>query len=164
MQEKKSKSKRDLSELRKEQHLKRLETREPKCKGCEETNPAALTGTDPNILCYECQSAKDERSVIEAHHFAGKSNDSFTIPILGNDHRILSDVQRDWPIETLRNPNGSPLIKAAAAIRGWLDILRLLIEQILGWIPPFLEWLDDQLTATHGKQWWLRFQEKEKTK
>ncbi len=145
----------NLSELRREKRLRRLETRNPKCKQCGETNPVALTGIAPDILCYECEALQNGRSPIEAHHSAGRNNDSFTVPIPGNDHRVLSDLQQDWPIETLRNKNGSPLIAASAAIRGWLDILRALIERILDWIPPFLEQLDRYLTHKLGEQWWM---------
>lgn len=64
-------------------------------------------------------------------------------------------MQRDWPERTLRNPDGSPLLRAAGAIRGWLDVLRVIIDRAVGWIPPFLEWLDERLRAVHGNRWWL---------
>jgi hypothetical protein len=141
--------------LRAEKNLRRLGTRNPQCKNCDEKEPAALTGSHPDILCYEDRAKVAGRPIIEAHRFAGQHNDKTTIPILGNEHRILSDRQNDWPQETLRNPNGSPLRTASATLRGFLDILWLLIERILGWIPPFLEWLDEKLTALYGAQWWI---------
>jgi hypothetical protein len=125
------------NERGKEKHLRRLQTRDPKCKKCGETNPATLTGIDPNILCYECKATKYGRSSIEA------------------DHRILSELQREWPKVTLRNPDSSPLLRAAAMIRGWLDILMLLIQRILGWVPQFLERLNEHLNVTIGEQWWI---------
>ena len=143
------------SELRKEKHLRRLNDRDPRCSDCGEKEPAALTGTAPDILCYEDRIRVDGKSAIEDHHFAGRNNDELTVSIPGNEHRILSDMQKDWPEKTLRNPNSSPLRKAAATIRGWLDILLLLIKRILGWIPPFLEALDDKLTDRIGEQWWV---------
>jgi hypothetical protein len=142
------------SELRKEKRLRKLGTRNPSCRECQETTPFALTGTAPNILCQEHRNSKDGRSQVEAHHFAGKHNHSFTVPIPANDHRVLSELQNDWPIETLRNKRHSPLIAASAALRGWLDILRILIERVLGRIPPFLEQLDQYLTNKLGEQWW----------
>lgn len=145
----------DKSEISREKHFQRLGTRKPKCSICGETELEALTGCAPKIVCYECQANARKKSPIELHHPSGRQNDSFTIPIPGNDHRILSQSQRNWPIETLRNPDGSPLRKASAAIRGWLDTLRLLIERILGWIPDFLERLDELLTANLGGQWWV---------
>jgi hypothetical protein len=75
----------------------------------------------------------------------------------GNDHRILSDYQHEWPLGTLRNPDGSPLLRAAASIRGWLDILRLIIERTVGWVPALLEMLDAWLRELVGEHWWEQF-------
>jgi len=91
---------------------------------------------------------------MEAHHLAGRHNSEITVLIPANDHRILSDAQCDWGDETLRNPDRSPLLKAAAALRGWLDVLTLIIERTVGWIPAFLEWLDAALRREHGDHWW----------
>ena len=143
------------SDIRRENHLRRLGTREPRCTNCGENNPVTLTGRSPNIICYECQAKASNRSPIERHHPAGQNNDQFTIPIPGNDHRILSDFQKDWPSETLRNPTGSPLRKAAATMRGFLNVLRLLIERLFGWVPDFLETLDAKLTEYFGASWWV---------
>src|SRR5438270_703003 len=62
-----------------------------------------------------------------------------------------------WPQETLRNPDASPLLKAAAALRSWLDVMRLLIERVVGWVPPFLEHLDAWLRDQLGPRWWDDF-------
>src|SRR5215510_7305001 len=137
-------------DVRRENCLQRLGTREPKCGRCGENDPFTLTGREPDIICYECQMKVSKRSPIERHHPAGRNNDPFTIPIPGNDHRVLSDLQKDWPQETLRNPTGSPLRKAAATIRGFLDVLRLFIERLFGWIPDFLETLDGKLIELFG--------------
>jgi hypothetical protein len=114
----------------------------------------ALSGAFPNLSCYECQAKRQGRTLIEQHHPAGRNNDEFTVPIPANDHRILSDRQIDWPLDTLRNPNASPLRAAAATLRGWLDILAELIKRILGWVPEFLEDLDDFLLERLGSGWW----------
>jgi hypothetical protein len=76
----------------------------------------------------------------------------------GNDHRRLSDAQRDWPEETLTNPDGSPLLKLAAMLRGWIDYLRLLLERGVARIPPALEQLDQLLRAYIGERWWETLQ------
>jgi hypothetical protein len=141
-------------DARQERQLRRLGTRKPQCKMCGESDPAALTRRPPNILCYECQAKQSGRSPIEQHHPAGRNNDSFTVPIPTNDHRVLSDRQQDWPEQTLRNPKGSPALKAAATIRGLLDMLLELIKRTLGWIPEFLEALDDFLVERLGSDWW----------
>src|SRR5712664_819260 len=101
-------------EARQEKQLRRLGTRNPQCELCGESHASALTGSTPNIICSECQAKKSERSPIEQHHPAGRNNDEHTIPIPANNHRILSDRQIDWPVDTLRNPNASPLLAAAA--------------------------------------------------
>lgn len=141
-------------DFRQEKQLLRLGTRQPQCGKCGESDPVTLTGRQPKIVCYECQLKTAKRSQTEHHHPAKRKNDPFTICIPGNDHRYLTDLQEDWPLETLRNPNGSPLRKASATIRGWLDVLRLLIERVFGWIPEFLEKLDEKLTERLGKTWW----------
>ena len=57
-------------------------------------------------------------------------------------------------METLRNREGSPLRRAAAAVRGWLDVLRLIIDRSAGWVPEVLENLDQGLTTRLGPRWW----------
>ena len=136
--------------------LRALGTRSPKCSFlcCDETDPFALTGVHPGILCREHDADRHGRQWIEEHHPAGKSNDPCTVPIPANDHAVLSANQALWPRETLRNPDGSPLLRLAAAIRGWLEILRLIIERAIAWAPAYLGDLDKRLRAVHGDEWW----------
>ena len=144
----------------KEKGYQRLGTRSPRCAKCGETDPSCLIRNRTKIICYECSSIDSGRSPIEDHHPAGKKNDHFTVPVPGNDHRILSEFQRIWPETTLRNPRKSPLRRASAMLRGFLDILRLMIDRILGWIPEFMESLDEALTDIHGDQWWIKILER----
>lgn len=143
-------------EERRDRRARQLGSPEPCCVTCGEGDPLALSGTAPDIRCSECQAMAEGRSVREGHHVAGRHNDPDDIvPVLGNAHRLLSDAQaHEWPSETLRNPDGSPLLKAAAAIRGWLEILRLVMERTVGWVPAFLEALDAHLRVTLGERWW----------
>jgi hypothetical protein len=76
----------------------------------------------------------------------------------GNDHRILSELQWFWLEDTLRNPEHSPLILAAASIRGWLDVMLVIIDHSIGWIPEFLEWLHNTLVNQIGADWWVKFE------
>jgi hypothetical protein len=142
-----------------EERLRALGTRSPCCSvaGCEETSPFALTGVAPNIVCREHLADQQDRSWIEQHHPAGRQNDSFTVPLPTNEHGVLSEHQALWDRDTLRNPDGSPLLMAAAAIRGWLDVLRLIIERTAGWVPEFLESLDLKLREALGSRWWDEF-------
>jgi hypothetical protein len=136
-------------QIRKNKRRRSLGSRFPKCSRCGESNPVALA-----TICYECQSRGQGKSPIENNHFAGRSNDSVTVSMPGNDHRVVTDLQQDWPLETLRNPNGSPALKAAASIRGFLNLLTLVIRRILGWVPEFLESLDEYLVRRIGPDWW----------
>ena len=82
-----------------EEQLRRLGTRTPGCRkpGCRERDPFALTGVEPDLLCYEHRAEAAGRSWSEAHHVAGRANDPTTVPVPGNEHRLLNDLQRDWP-------------------------------------------------------------------
>ncbi len=129
---------------------------EPSCRSCGESDPLALSGLHPEIHCYECLAMEQGRSPVEGHHVAGRANDSSTVVDLpGNDHRVASAAQAQWDMDTLRNSDGSPLLQAAAAIRGWLDVLAVIIDRSVGWIPAFLEWLDAALRRRLGPAWWV---------
>lgn len=141
-------------ESRKQTRYQRFGTNKPMCIYCGETESAALTHYTEGLICIECHNARNGRSVVEEHHVDGQHNSDYTIAIPANDHRFLSDIQQDWPKNTLRNPEKSPLLRAAAALRGFLDYLIMLAERALGWIPPLLEALDEYLTSQFGKKWW----------
>jgi hypothetical protein len=149
-------------EDRREERRRSLGQRLPHCSvpGCRETDPLALTGIHPEILCYEHDAVRNGRDWLEDHHLAGRANDPATVRIPGNDHRAISERQNvTWRRETLRNPEGSPLIKAAAEIRGWLDILWLILERTVASVPTFLEALDAWLIEEIGPRWWDKFPE-----
>ncbi len=120
---------------------------------CGETDPRCLVETKEGIQCYACHARRTGRGDSERHHPAGRHNLAATVPIPNNEHRILSDRQQDWPTGTLRNPDGSPLLQAAAAIRGWMDVLVLILERTVGWIPRVLEALDAWLRERLGPEW-----------
>lgn len=144
-----------LADLR-ENRLRALGTRSPRCSvpGCAETDPLALTGAAPKIICQEHLADRQGRRWTQDHHFSGRANAPETGPLPVNDHAVLSGMQSLWPRETLRNPDGSPLLRAAAAVRGWMEILRLVIERTLRWVPAALETLDLLLAQRLGPLWW----------
>jgi hypothetical protein len=73
-----------------------------------------------------------------------------------NDHRAeLSKAQYDWPKETRENPDGSPLLRGSASVRGILDYIILLIKKMVLWIPEMLENLDAFLREKLGPTWWV---------
>jgi hypothetical protein len=127
------------------------------CERCGERDTRTLIAAAAPVLCRECRAVGDGRSPIEWHHPAGEHNSEVTIAMPANDHAILSDYQQDWPLETLRNPDGSPLLRAAASVRAWLDVLRLVIERTVGGVPALLETLDAWLRELAGERWWEQF-------
>lgn len=124
------------------------------CAKCGATNQICLTKKGETVVCYECHKADAGKATVERHHVAGRHNLPDTVPIPANDHRVLSDMQYEWPTETLRNPDESPLLKASATIRGWLDILLLIIHRSMGWIPDFLEEVDAWLREYVNQRYW----------
>lgn len=141
-----------------ETKLAELGTRTPQCTSetCDEICPFMLTGADPEIHCYEHELLRLSRPWLEAHHPAGQHNDPRTVVVPGNDHRILSELQYRWPRETLRNPDGSPLLWAAALVRGWEDVLYVVVVLVAG-VPLLLEQLDEWLRGRVGERWWDEF-------
>jgi hypothetical protein len=108
------------------------------------------------MICAECQRKEKGFSVMDLHHIAGQSNHRLAIPVPVNDHRaILTPDMYDWPKATRENPTGSPVLAAAACIRGFCDTVIYLIEKLIHWIAEFLEALDENLERQCGEQYWL---------
>lgn len=146
------------ADVRRERAYEGFGTRTPKCTalGCGETYWRLMTGSEPDkLLCYEHAAEAAGRSPVELQHPAGRRNDpTFVVPMLGNLHRLMDEDKHDWPERTLRNPEGSPMLKGAACVRAVNDWLRLIIERLLGWLPEFLEAADAALTQQHGLRYW----------
>jgi hypothetical protein len=122
---------------------------------CGEKRPEGLIPGSKPTTCAACQRTASGRTAIDNHHFAGKANSPTTIPVPVNDHRAgLSVSQADWPKSTLINAQGSPLLAAAACLRGFVDSVLYLIEQGLLWIAEMLEKLDVFLAKKLGAKWW----------
>jgi hypothetical protein len=83
-----------LEDLR-EDRYRALGTGTPRCQqpGCEETDPLALTGAHPNILCQEHLSDRDGRNWTQDHHYSGKANSPEKGAIPANDHAVVSAAQ-----------------------------------------------------------------------
>lgn len=123
---------------------------------CGEDRPEALIpGSDP-LTCFECDRKTNRKTTTDAHHIAGAANNrGATIIVPVNDHRAeLSVAQQDWPRKTLQNPDRSPLLSAAAHIRGFIDTIVYLITKFLLWIAGMLELLDTTLEKKLGQKWW----------
>ena len=122
---------------------------------CGEARPEALiSGSDPTV-CFKCDRRQKVRRLTDAHHVAGRANSPILILVPVNDHRAeLSAAQYDWPRKTLQNPDRSPLLSAAAHIRGFADLIVYLLKAFLLWIADMLELLDTTLERKLGRKWW----------
>lgn len=133
------------------QSAKRRVGANAKCD-CGESRPEALL---KKVVCAECDRKAQGKTPFDDHHIGGKNNSAVIISVPANDHRAeLSTAQYDWPKRTLENPHRGPLVTAAASLRGFVDFIQYLIRKLLGWIPTFLEALDDCLVKLFGPQWW----------
>jgi hypothetical protein len=107
------------------------------------------------MICAACQRKKQGMSTEDQHHPQGEANGAFTVSVPVNDHRAeLTPDQQDWPKETRENLRGSPLLKGAAHVRGFIDTIYNFVKRLLGWIPEMLEQLDERLTTMFGDYWW----------
>lgn len=123
---------------------------------CGEKRPEALIRNNNLTICAACTRKREGKTTMDKHHVAGKSNHPATIEVPVNDHRArLSVAQHDWPKESLENPDRSPLLRAAACIRGFIDTLIYLVETFLHWIAAMLETLDIFLVEKFGQKWWI---------
>jgi hypothetical protein len=124
---------------------------------CGETRPEALIPNSDPKVCAACDRKKKGKTIVDNHHVAGKSNSPTTVPIPVNDHRAeLSVAQQEaWPSGTLENPHGSPLLAAAAGLRGFRDTVLHLMEKLLLWAADMLEQLDAFLQERRGPKWWV---------
>lgn len=149
-------------EERRESRLRALGTRSPRCQhpGCAEDDPFALTGAGADILCAEHRALERGLPWIQLDHLAGQANDDAVVPLPANDHAVRSTIQDAWPRETLRNLDGSPLLRDAALARGWLDYLEL-VSNRAGAVPVSLERLDLWLREVLGPRWWDRFEQED---
>ena len=64
----------------------------------------------------------------------------------------MTDEQRDWPKQTLRNERRSPLQLLAAGERARRDFANVLGDT-LDWTPAFCEDLEAALVSAHGENW-----------
>lgn len=126
------------------------------CASCPEGRPKALIPDREPKMCAERDRKERGLATEDEHHVAAKANDATTIRVPVNDHQAeLSPAQYDWPKETRENRDGSPLLRAAACVHGFTDIIFYLIKKLLLWIPEMLERLDALLIQKLGRKWWF---------
>lgn len=123
---------------------------------CGESRPEALIPRSKPTECAACQRKRRGRMPKDDHHPAAEANSPVTIPIPVNDHRAdLNDAQHDWPKKTVENSDGSPLIAAAGCVRGFIDTVLYLAENLLLWVAEMLETADAFLVEKLGPKWWI---------
>jgi hypothetical protein len=123
---------------------------------CGEKRPEALIRGVKPTTCAACQRTSSGRTIMDNHHFAGKANNPTTIAVPVNDHRAsLSVAQSDWPKSTLMNAEASPLLAAAACIRGFVDTVLYLIETLLP-LAELFETLEQFQLKKLGPKWWVK--------
>lgn len=76
--------KRPDKNVRRERAYRRLGTRTPKCAQCPESDPLALTGTHPDIVCYE------DGALAQGRSRRTTSPDSTTPPISSASRRTIT--------------------------------------------------------------------------
>lgn len=87
--------------------LKALGTDRPICGACGETDPR----------CFEL------------HHVAGRKQDSMTVLLCANDHRRVTDDQKDHPTPT--ESYDELLAKIGNFLLGLADMLRVIVERLI---------------------------------
>ena len=122
---------------------------------CGESRPEALIAGSKPMRCAECQRKAEGRPVTDDHHDAGRGNSPLTIPVPVNDHRAeLSVMQMDWGKTMRENPEGDPLIAAAALLRGSADITAYLQEHRIDVAIALLEMVAESNRQRLGSKWW----------
>jgi hypothetical protein len=123
------------------------------CTRCGDGRPDMLVRSSRPKLCLKCYALENGTKTTQSHHVAGRANSPLTVEISVTDHRTLSEAQYEWPPETLRNVDGSPLLCAAGALRGTCDFIAELILRLIECCAEFLENLDAWLREKYGL-WW----------
>jgi hypothetical protein len=127
-----------------------------KC-ACGELRPEALISGRVPAVCFSCDRERLGWKKSDRHHLFGAANSPVTVSGPVNDHRAcLSVWQQRWPQETLKNQYGSPLLAAAAKIRGFSDFVLYLMNEHLLPIAQMLELLDTTLRKKRGTKYWKK--------
>jgi hypothetical protein len=106
--------------------------------------------------CSRHDLRKRRLATWERHHIAGRRNSGIAVLIPARIHRVLSDMQNDWPEETLRNPQGDILHVLAAWSRSASDIFTYLAE-LMQKLAKMLEALAWYISTIAGPGWWRKF-------
>jgi hypothetical protein len=102
-------------------------------------------------VCVTCGEAdpvvlKSGRSVLEAHHLAGRANDpGTTADVCLNCHRKLTNAQRDAGVPLAADPDRTVLERLVAWLRGLAVFCQHLAKNLIDaahQLERFIGWLD----------------------
>jgi hypothetical protein len=125
------------------------------CASCrKEGRPFALIRGRVPTICFACDRKAHGRDPIESDHIFGEGNSDAQLPTPINDHRaVLSVADYELPPEVLENPDGDPIV-AAAAMRlvGGRRITYIVERDTSGeMLLELAKWLRGRL----GPRWWV---------
>jgi hypothetical protein len=144
-----------IAAFERENRAARRAGRGSQCK-CGEKRPLALIPGSKPTICAACQRVKFGHSLLDNHHPAGRANNPSSVPIPVNDHRaLLSPMQYEWHPETFENPSRSPILAAAASVRGYSETGDYLLASLLIPNAKMLETLHAYLIKRLGPEWWV---------
>jgi hypothetical protein len=114
---------------------------------CGETDPLRLTGSSDDLVCYEHRRIQQGATPVEDQHPATKRIDpTFTVPMLGNDHRVVTVMSRSW-IDGVKSVQSSSMQKHLARLFALRDNERQLVEQYgraAEELLAFFRWLEEK--------------------
>jgi hypothetical protein len=137
-------------ELREEQALHRLGTRNPCCHVCGEKRILPLIRRGRRILCAYCDAEGRGAPTTQLHHAASRRYSDATMPLDISDHRIVTDLGNDHPRRTREKAQDSERLANAAKVRTIVDSFRVLLD-VLSEVPESLERLDRDMAAERGE-------------
>src|SRR5712691_11444554 len=91
-----------LGPLLRTERRRRLLGADARCSDCGDA-AASPRRTQEGILCGSCHALRRTGGTTEQQHVTGRANSDLIVPCDTTLHDRLSDAQRDWPVETLRN-------------------------------------------------------------
>lgn len=112
---------------------------------CNEADPLYLTRTSDGLICYEHLAIEQNRSQTEEHHPATRRVEpAFTVPIFGNDHRVVTVMSGRWD-DFIKGIKDSALREKFGRFFALRDVERQMVERsgpvdqvvldLLRWLP-----------------------------
>jgi hypothetical protein len=139
----------DHMERQRQQARRRLQIGAGRCcmfPNCCEGDPLYLTGSSEDLLCYEHRGIRQGKTPVEDHHPWTRAIDpNFTLPMFGNDHRVVTVMSKSW-IEDVKGVKSSSTRKELARLNALIDGVRQIIEKYQDTPSRILEvfrWLDE---------------------